>query len=108
MSMLSDGKQSSKMMGTLQMMELRGDYNQRLFWLEGQAIDPSAAQTLLSTKAKFDWGCNSEGAALLALAICLHLYDEKRALQVYQEFKWKHIVDLPQDNFCQMNQILQG
>ena len=38
----------------------------------------------------FDWGYAGSGPSQLALAILAdHLHDDERALQLYQDFKWK-------------------
>jgi hypothetical protein len=46
----------------------------------------------------FCWGYGGSGPAQLALAILMdHLGDTERALALYQDFKWKVIARLPQD-----------
>ncbi len=43
----------------------------------------------------FNWGYGGSGPAQTALAICLELYGEEIAKQVYQNFKWQFIAGLP-------------
>ncbi|MBZ5660022.1 MAG: DUF6166 domain-containing protein [Acidobacteriia bacterium] len=47
----------------------------------------------------FCWGYGGSGPAQLALAILLEHFhgDQERALALYQDFKWKVIAGLPQD-----------
>lgn len=46
----------------------------------------------------FEWGYGGSGPAQLALAICAHhLNDDRIALAVYQEFKWRVVVSLPHE-----------
>jgi hypothetical protein len=44
----------------------------------------------------FAWGYGGSGPAQLALAILLE-FDEAHAEQLYQDFKWEVIANLPQD-----------
>jgi hypothetical protein len=40
----------------------------------------------------FEWGYGGSGPAQLALALCAHaLGDDRRALEVYQHYKWQHV-----------------
>jgi hypothetical protein len=44
----------------------------------------------------FEWGYGGSGPAQLALAILLDYYgDEKKAANIYQDFKWRVIARLP-------------
>src|SRR5258708_17697696 len=46
----------------------------------------------------FSWGYGGSGPAQLALAILVdHLADRNRALAIYQDFKWKCIAHLNQN-----------
>lgn len=45
----------------------------------------------------FQWGYGGSGPAQLALAICVRLVGEERALKVYQPFKMRVIASLPDE-----------
>lgn len=50
----------------------------------------------------FDWGNERKGASQLALAICLEVYPQDIALQVYQAFKEEFLATI-QDNSFSLN-----
>ena len=44
----------------------------------------------------FEWGYGGSGPAQLALAIISdHLGDDRRAMELYQQFKWAVVANLP-------------
>lgn len=45
----------------------------------------------------FEWGYGGSGPSQLALALCADaLGDDRRALGLYQHFKWQHVAKFPQ------------
>ncbi len=67
-------------------------------YLDGQWLDPKLSQQIHKHSPDgFSWGYSGSGPAQLALAICLELYPVRQALEVYQDFKEKHLLSLAMD-----------
>lgn len=76
---------------------LKGNYNTREVWLDGKQLDPTESQAYRNHSPDgFAWGYGGSGPAQLALAIMLELTGKS---EDYQEFKWKIIAELPQEDF---------
>lgn len=81
-------------------IQLSGEYSTGRVWLFGEELFPGKSQRLRNHSADgFAWGYGGSGPSLLALAICLKLFDTEIALAVYQDFKWKYISVLHQSDF---------
>lgn len=81
-------------------IQLAGEMATQRVWLFGQEIFPEKSLLLKNhSPSGFNWGFGGSGPAQLALALCLELMGEDKALQVYQDFKFKHIATLPQKDF---------
>jgi hypothetical protein len=70
-------------------------------FLNGRELDPIESQKVWNKSPDgFSWGYGGSGPSQLALAICLKLYGQEKALRVFQDFKWKYITTLPfQEDF---------
>jgi hypothetical protein len=76
---------------------LKGNYNTREVWLDGQLLDPEPSLAIRNHSPDgFAWGYGGSGPAQLALAIMLELTGKAEG---YQEFKWKVVAGLPQTDF---------
>jgi hypothetical protein len=76
---------------------LKGNYNTREVWLDGELLDPKPSQTIRNHSPDgFSWGYGGSGCAQLALAIMLELTTKPDG---YQEFKWNVISIIPQTDF---------
>lgn len=67
--------------------------------MEQTILTPHASQLIANHSPDgFNFGYGGSGPAQLALALCLDVVGEvDRARSVYQEFKWRVIAKLPQD-----------
>lgn len=66
--------------------------------LDGNKLDLDRSLAIRNhSPAGFDWGYLGSGPAQLALAICLELYPQRLAEQVYQRFKAQFIATLETD-----------
>jgi hypothetical protein len=75
---------------------LKGDWETRRVWLDGQELTPEKSQaTRNHSPDGFAWGYGGSGPAQLALAICLKIGCKEH----YQTLKWEIISKLPQSNF---------
>lgn len=80
-------------------IQLTGNWNTREVWLDGKKLNPEWSQRIRNHSPDgFNWGYGGSGPAQLALAICLELYGEEKARKIYQDFKFKHIATLPQED----------
>ncbi len=78
---------------------LTGNWNTKEVWLNHKKLNPKASQKIRNHSPDgFNWGYGGSGPAQLALAICLELYGEEKAGKVYQDFKFKHVAPLPQED----------
>jgi len=74
---------------------LSGDAETRKVSLDGRILDPKPSQNHHNHSPDgFNWGYGGSGPAQLALAIMLKLTGKADG---YQEFKWKIITRLPQN-----------
>lgn len=66
-------------------------------YINGELLDPKPSQKVYNHSPDgFNWGYGGSGAAQCALGICLHFLPEKKALSIYQQFKWAVIANLEQ------------
>lgn len=79
-------------------IKLQGTWNNKFIHLNDMHLYADRAQEFLnqSPNSFFSWGYDSHESSILALAICLELFDSSKN---YQEFKNRFIVPLPQDDF---------
>lgn len=78
-------------------IHLKGDFESRNVWLDGELLSPVKSQALVNHSPDgFAWGYGGSGPAQLALAICLELIGKHSD---YQSFKWDVIAKLPKGNF---------
>lgn len=57
----------------------------------------------------FEWGYGGSGPAQLALALAADfLQDDEKAQDVYQDLKWKVVVDLPKDHWTITERALRA
>jgi len=76
---------------------LKGIAETREVWLDGKLLDPEPSLAIRNHSPDgFNWGYCGSGPAQLALAIILKLTGKT---EDYQDFKWKTIATLPQENF---------
>lgn len=81
-------------------MKLKGQISSRRVWLNDQELFPEQSQKVSNHSPDgFNWGYGGSGPAQLALAICLYYLNERNALTIYQQYKWKFIAVLPQSDF---------
>jgi hypothetical protein len=81
-------------------IQLAGNFAEGRVWLFEKEIFPDKSLKLQNhSPTGFMWGYGGSGPAQLALAICLELMGEDKAMGVYQDFKFKHIASLPQKDF---------
>lgn len=81
-------------------IKLRGDHTTGEVWLNGEFLDIRESQVHHNhSPTGFGWGYAGSGESQLALAICLRIYPEHKALYEYMVFKAWHIVTLPQKSF---------
>jgi len=81
-------------------IHLKGDYQSREVWLNGEPLSPTPSQKLINHSPDgFAWGYGGSGPAQLALAILLSRLTESEAVEMYQEFKWQVVARLPRSDF---------
>lgn len=93
---------------------LSGHWPSRRVWLwkekeEGPEVEliPSVSQAvLLRCPDGFHWGCWHSGSFQLAFAICLELFGERVARQVYEAFTYRFILPLSQEEDFQQELAL--
>jgi hypothetical protein len=79
-------------------MKIRGEGKTRRVWVDGQLLCPTPSQRLHNHSPDgFNWGYGGSGPSQLALAICLLIYPKEKAFEVYQDFKWQVISNLPME-----------
>lgn len=72
--------------------------------LDGKLLTEGRSQAVYNHSPDgFNWGYGGSGPSQLALAVMLELYGEEKALAVYQDFKSKVIVNLPQGKDFDIN-----
>lgn len=80
--------------------KLKGEWKSRRVWLNGKELHPEPSQKIRNHSPDgFNWSYAGSGPAQLSLAICLELFGEEKARQIYQDFKFKYIATLPQTDF---------
>lgn len=80
-------------------ISLSGELDTRVVTLNGKELSPEASQKLINHSPDgFAWGYGGSGPAQLALAICLEIYPEPKALAYYQIIKETLVAQLPGDN----------
>ena len=81
---------------------LRGEIQSGRVWLNHKELHPTRSQNLINHSPDgFSWGYNGSGPAQLALAICLELFGQKVAKQIYQDFKFQLISNIDQTDFSE-------
>ena len=67
--------------------------------VDGRHLDPRLELKSLCSDG-FEWGYGGSGPAQLALALLVdHLKDSRKALALYQPFKWRVIASLPHNGW---------
>jgi len=72
--------------------------NTRIVLLDGKPLDPSPAQQIARYTRDFEWGTHSSGAALLSLALLLHVVPEQEAIRLRFQYAAEVISNLPAHN----------
>lgn len=73
-------------------IELRGNIETRRVWLFDKELYPAESLKHRNHSPDgFNWGYSGSGPAQLSLAICLKLFNVYRALEIYQDIKFRHI-----------------
>jgi len=82
-------------------MRLKGEFVSRRVGLNGKELTPQRSQKVWNHSPDgFNWGYGGSGPSQLALAVLLEITSsEKRALDMYQDFKRNVIARLPQSDF---------
>lgn len=81
-------------------IKLKGQWDDQRIWLNGKEIFPNKSfKHRIHSPDGFAWGYAGSGPSQLALAICLELYDQRKALSEYMNFKFKYLTFLPQADF---------
>ena len=82
------------------LIHVKGDWETRKVWVDGKELSPRYSQKVYNHSPDgFNWGYGGSGPAQFALAVCLEYLPREIALNCYQDYKWKWIATLPQDNF---------
>ncbi|HEV8514066.1 MAG TPA: DUF6166 domain-containing protein [Cyclobacteriaceae bacterium] len=81
-------------------VQLKGEFSTNRVWLFEKEILPGESLKVKNHSPDgFLWGYGGSGPAQLALAICIEMFGVDKAMEVYQNFKWKHISGLPRQDF---------
>lgn len=80
-------------------MRKHNSQSERTVLLDGKPLCPLPAQTIARYSREFEWGSHSAGAALLALALLLHVVPEQEALHLRYRYAAEVIVNLPADRY---------
>jgi len=79
---------------------LRGSWETREVWLNGQPLSPKKSQNVWNHSLDgFNWGYGGSGPSQLALAVLLEFYDTDTAVGLHHKFKDEVIALLPQRDF---------
>jgi hypothetical protein len=75
-----------------------GEPGARMVWIDDRPLSPARSQRIWNHSPDgFNWGYGGSGPAQLALAILLACgVPKRRALALYQAFKWEVIAPLEQ------------
>lgn len=81
-------------------MNIRGIRENNRIQINGMELSPNKSQNIMNHSPDgFAWGYSGSGPAQLALAICLEVYEEPKALAFYQLIKTNLVGRLPQADF---------
>lgn len=81
-------------------LQLKGEAESGRVWLFGKLITPEESLKYRNhSPTGFSWSYGGSGPAQLALALCIEIMGVDKALNVYQDFKWKYIATLPKGDF---------
>ena len=81
-------------------VKLKGKLQTGEVWINGKPLSPSRSlEVRRHSPTGFSWGYPGSGPAQLALAILLAYLPEHEALALYQDFKFKFIATLPEEDF---------
>ncbi len=81
-------------------LKLKGKIQTGEVWIDGKPLSPEKSlEVRRHSPTGFSWGYPGSGPAQLALAILLSYLPEQDALSLYQDFKFKFIATLPQEDF---------
>lgn len=80
---------------------IRGNWSSRRVWVNGIEITPEWSQAVWDHSPNgFCWGYSGSGPAQLALALLLHLSQDKDfSVKYHQQLKSELIAGLPQTDF---------
>lgn len=81
-------------------LRLKGKLATGEVWVNGKPLSLKKSLEVYShSPTGFSWGYGGSGPAQLALAILLRYLPEIDAVSLHQDFKWKFIAPLPQEDF---------
>jgi hypothetical protein len=81
-------------------MKVKGIWSTREVFVDGKKLSPKKSQKVWNHSPDcFNWGYGGSGPAQLALALLLLKYPKDEAVRLHQEFKFKVIAALPQEDF---------
>lgn len=81
-------------------LKLKGKLQTGEVWIDGRPLSPERSLEVCNhSPTGFSWGYPGSGPAQLALAILLSYLPEKEAVGLYQDFKFKFIATLPEEDF---------
>jgi hypothetical protein len=81
-------------------MKVKGQWKTRRVWIDGHEIFPGPSLKVYNHSPDgFNWGYGGSGPAQLALAICMKFLPIDKVMITYQDYKWKYIATLPQNDF---------
>ena len=87
-------------------IKLSGEFATGHVYLNGKLLNPARSLLLANhSPTGFAWGYSGSGPSQLALAVCVELFGEEAALEVYQEFKRRYIATLPEGDFSRTLEI---
>ena len=77
-----------------------GDWETREVHIDGKFLRPDQSQKLKNHSPDgFNWGYGGSGPAQLSLAILLKYMHPEYALALYQDFKFRFVANIPQEDF---------
>lgn len=86
----------------------RTENTKNRIFLDGEELFPDASLAIANHSPDgFNWGYGGSGPAQTALAICLELFGERKAVRKYQEFKSKYISGLPMNEDFDIEILIQ-
>jgi hypothetical protein len=88
------------MVRTLATLQLKGVLQTGEVRLDGKSLAPDKSLRVVNhSPAGFSWGYGGSGSVQLALAVLIEILPEKKAVAIHQDFKWKFIATLPEEDF---------